>query len=93
MRGRGQLLKLYVLKATRHAAVIWGSINANLVRALMAQRDQQHQVVQSGNADLCISRGKTRIHTDGAVDPQLVQILIKIIGRDSLFYFSFSLLL
>ena len=59
----------------------------------MAQRDQQHQVVQSGNADLFISRGKTQIHTDGAVDPQLVQILIKVFGRDSSFYFSFSLLL
>ena len=30
MRGRGQLLKLCVLEATRQVAAIWASINANL---------------------------------------------------------------
>jgi hypothetical protein len=69
------------------------SINANLVRVPTAQRDQLHQVVQRGNASLAISRGKTQIHTDSAVDPRPAQILIKVFGRDSSFYFRFSLLL
>ena len=59
----------------------------------MAQRNQLHQVVQSGNAPLAISLGKTQIHTDSAVDPRLAQTLIKVYGRDSSFYFRFSLLL
>ena len=40
MRGRGQLVKLCVLETARQVAAIWTSINANLVRALVAQRDQ-----------------------------------------------------
>jgi hypothetical protein len=50
-------------------------------------------VVQRGNASLAISRGEIQIHTDSAVDPRLAQILIKVFGRDSSFYFRFSLLL